>query len=87
MIVHHKDKENYINVPEYFRQYCSWILIEHEGNTPHPTTTQVGTAQLDLGSNSHVFFYITMFTYIRPVKCYAQIFNGSKSPAKLLTLS
>ena len=40
------------------------------------------TAQLDGGSNYHVFTNITMFTYIRPVKCNVKIINGRASPSE-----
>ena len=65
MTVHHNDTENFIDYPKYFHQHRSWILIEQEGNTLHPTTTQVSISQLDLLSNSHVFTDIAMFNYIR----------------------
>ena len=45
-------------------------------------TTQVINAQLNGGSNSQMFTYITMFTYIIPVKYNVQIINGRKDPAK-----
>ena len=48
----------------------------------HPTTTKTSTAQLDGGSNSHVFTGIKMFSYIRSVQYNAQMINDSKSPAK-----
>ena len=82
MTVHHNNPEKLIDNPGYFLRYISWILIEHKGNIIHPTTTQVSTVQLYGGSKSHMFTDITMFTYIRPVKCNVKIINVSKSPAK-----
>ena len=82
MNVHNNDPKNFIDDPEDFRQYCRWILSGHEGNILQTNSTQVITLQLDVGSNSHVFTDIIMFTYTRPVKCNTQIINGKKSPAK-----
>ena len=53
-----------------------------QGKLQYPTTTQVSNAELDGGSNSHVFTDITMLTYIITVKCNVQIINGIKPPAK-----
>ena len=47
-----------------------------------PNTTQVITEQLHLGLESPLFTYITMFTYIKPVKCNVQTINGRKAPVK-----
>ena len=86
MTVRHNDQENFINYPEYFRQYCIRILIGDKGNTLHPNTTPVSTSQLYGVSNSHVFTNITMFAYIRPIKCNVQIPNCSKSSEKVFGL-
>ena len=67
--------------------YLIWLLSGHGGNTLHPNTTQVITAKLDGGSNSHVFTGITILTYIRHVKCNVQILNGRKTPAKCFGLA
>ena len=56
------------------------------GNTLHPTTIKVTTAQLNVGSNYHVFTNITVFAYIRPVKCNVQILNDRKSPIQVFGL-
>ena len=82
MTVHNNDPDNFIDDPEYFHQYPSWIISGHGGNTLQKNTNQVSTAQLDGGSKSHVFANITMFTYIRPEKWNVQILNGRKSPTK-----
>ena len=82
MTVHNNDIKNFICDPEDCLQYCSWIISVHEDNKFQPTTTQVSTEQLDGGSIYQVFNDITMFTYIRPVKCNSKNLNGSKSPAK-----
>ena len=86
MTVHHNDSEIFIDDPEYFLQYLSWLLSEHEGNTLKPTNNQFSTAQLGGGSKSHCFMYITIFTYIRTIKCKVQIINDSKSPANVFGL-
>ena len=44
--------------------------------------TQVITEQLHLGLESPFFTDITMFTYIKPVKCNIQTINGRKAPVK-----
>ena len=44
--------------------------------------TQVSNAPLGEGPKSCVFTKITMFTYIIPVNCNAQVLNGRKSPVK-----
>ena len=85
--VHHNDPEICIDDPEYFRQYHSWLISGHEGNTLHPTTTHVSTAQLYIGSRSHVFTNITMFIHIIPVNFNVQILNDRKYPEKVLALS
>ena len=77
MSIHHNDPENIIDDPEDFRQYRSWLLSGNKCNTLHPTTITVTTSQLDVGSNSHVFTNIKLFTYIRPVQCSVQILNCS----------
>ena len=80
--VHYNDPEKFIDNTKYFCQYCSWLLSGNKGNTIQTNATQVSTAHKDEQSNSHVFIYITMFIYIRPVKCDIQIINVSKDPAK-----
>ena len=44
MTVYNNDPEFFIDDTEDFHQYRSWLLSAHEGNTPHPDTTQVRTA-------------------------------------------
>ena len=46
MPIHHNDKENIIDDPEYLFQYCSLLISGHKGKTLHPNTIQVSTAQL-----------------------------------------
>ena len=82
MTVYHNDSYNFIDDQEYFCQYCRWILHEHDRNKTQTSPTQVRSSQLCGVSNSHVFIGITMFAYIRPVKCNVQIINGSKALAK-----
>ena len=86
MTVHNNDQWSYIDGPEYFHKYRSWLLNEHNINILHRTTTKVSTTQLDGGSNSHVLTYTIMFTYIRPVKCNVHIINGRNPPAKVFGL-
>ena len=76
--------ENFIDDLESFHRYRSWILSGNKHNILVTNATQVSTTKLDVGSNSHVFTNITMFTYIRPVKCNVKILNGRKTPAKVL---
>ena len=45
--VNFNDPEISIDDTEYFHQYRSWLLSGKEVNKIHPTTTQVGTEQLD----------------------------------------
>ena len=82
MNFHHNYLENFIDDPEYFFQYHSWLLSGYEGNTLKTNTTQVITTQVDVGSNYHIFSDITMLTYTRPLKFRIQILNGRKSPEK-----
>ena len=82
MTVHNNYLGNFIDDTEDFFQYSSWFLSGHKVNTPQPTTTHISTAQLNIGSIYHVFTGITIFNYIRPVKCNVKILNGSKYPAK-----
>ena len=49
MTVHHNDPDNFIDDPEYFPQYLSWILCEHDGTNIHKSPNQVSNAQLDWG--------------------------------------
>ena len=86
MTVHRNDSENFINDQEHVFQYHSFIIIGRKVKTLKLITTQVIMAQLDGVSNYHVFVGITVFTYIRPVKCNVQISNGSKAPAKVFGL-
>ena len=44
MTVNHNESEKIIDDPEDFRQYSSWLLSGHEGNTLQKNTTQVSTA-------------------------------------------
>ena len=60
----------------------SGIMSINCNKTFHPTTIKVSNAQMDVLSNSYLFTNITIFTYIRPVKCNVQILNSRKSPAK-----
>ena len=87
MNVHNNDPESFIDDPEDFHQYCSWLLSVYKGNTLHPTATQVRTSQLDGGSNSHMFTNITMLSYTRHVKFNVKILNGIKTPANVLAFS
>ena len=86
MTVYHNDPENFIDDSEYFFQYRSSILSGHKGNKLNPTTIKFITAQLDGESNSNVFTNITMFAYIRHVKCNVQFANVSKAPEKCFGL-
>ena len=55
MNVNHNDTENFIDNMDDFLQYRSWLLSGQEGKKINQNTTQVSTAQLDGGSNFHVF--------------------------------
>ena len=82
MKVNQNDPENVIDGPKDFHQYRRLFLSEHKGKKLHPTNIKVTTAQLDVGSNSHTFTNIKIFTYIRTVEYNVKILNGRKSPAK-----
>ena len=49
----------------------------------YKNTTQYNTVQLDVGSKSHAFTNVTIFTYIRNVKCNLRIIDDNKTPAKV----
>ena len=59
---------NFIDEPEDFLQYHSWLLREQKGTNIQTNPTQFGNTQLYGVSNYHMFTEITMCTYIRPVK-------------------
>ena len=84
--VHHNDPDNFIDDPEYFFQYYIWVLCVHEVKKIQTIPTHIRNSQLQGGSNSHMFNYITMSTYIRHVKCNLQILNVRKSPTKVFGL-
>ena len=84
--LHHNYSENFIDNTKEFIQYCSWILCKHKGIKIQTSTTQVINVQLGGWSKSQVFTKITKFSYIRSVKCSAQILNGRRFPAKGLGL-
>ena len=46
MPIHRNVKENIIDDPVYFSQYCSLLISGHKGETLHPNTIKVSTAQL-----------------------------------------
>ena len=83
----HNGQENSFMKKNDFTQYHSLLLSGQKGNTLQTNTTQVITEQLDWDTNSHVFTYITMITYIITVKCNVQIINVRKDPVKVLVLS
>ena len=82
MTVHHNDPEQFIYDTEDFCKYHSLLISEYKGNILQTNTTQFITAQLDGGSNSHVFTDIKNFTYIISVNCNVEILNISKAPEK-----
>ena len=84
MTVHHNYPENFIDDPEYFHQYCSWLLIIHEINTIQPTNNQVSNVQLYGGSNYHILTNIIISNYIIPVDCNVKILNGINPLQKVL---
>ena len=49
MTVQHNDPDNFIDDPEYFLQYYSWRLSEHEGGNIQTIPTQVNNKILDGG--------------------------------------
>ena len=84
--MYHNDIDTYIYNPEYFCQYFGLVIHEHEGNSIQIIITHSNNAQLDGGSNSHVFSKISMFTYMCPLNFNVRILNGSKDTAKLIGL-
>ena len=60
--VNNNDPENFIDKPEYFHQYCWWILSEHEGTNIQTSITHIVNEQLYEGSNPHMFADINMIT-------------------------
>ena len=46
------------------------------------SSTQIRNAQMDGGSNCHMFTVIIILTYIRPIKCNVKILNDRKAPGK-----
>ena len=82
MDVSHNDPDYFIEDPEYFSQYCCWLLNEHKRTNIQTNVKHIGNAQLGGGSNWNMSNEITMFTYIRPVKWNVHILNGSKYSAK-----
>ena len=87
MSINHNYPENIIDDTEDFCQYRSLLLSGYKGKPLHPTTIKVTTAKLDGGSNSHVFTYTKLYSYIRPVQYNVQILNDSKAPAKGFVLA
>ena len=80
--VHHNDPDNFIDDSESFLRYHILLLSEYKGTNIQTIPVQVSNEQLYGVSNFHVFTKITMFNFIRPVKCNVQILNFKKSPAK-----
>ena len=82
MTINQNDPEKIIDGPKDFHQYGSLFLSGHKRKKIHSNTIKVTSAQLDLGSNPHMFTDIKLFAYIRPVQCNVQIINDSKAPTK-----
>ena len=55
MTVYHNDPDNFIDDPEYFHQYHSWILCEHKGTNIQTSITNISKSQMRWVSNSPVF--------------------------------
>ena len=82
MNVHHNDPDKFIGYPEYFHYYFIWLLYEHEVTNIQTSPAQVINIQLYVVSTPHLLTYITICTYIRPIKCKLQILNFIKAPEK-----
>ena len=84
MGMYQNDPDTYIHDTEEFHRYISWLLSEHKVKSIQTSIIKTATSRLDGESNSHIFANITMFTYIRPVKCNVKILNSSKDPSKVI---
>ena len=82
MTVHHNILDKFIEDPEYFPHYQSWLILEHENTNVQKSPTQFSNAQLDVESNSQMFNGIIMFTYTITIKFIVQILNVRKTPEK-----
>ena len=82
--------------PKFPRQLNWWpiIFLPVSQRTPmwtrgtknQTSPTEVRNAQFYVGSNSHVFTYINIFTYIWPINYNVQVINDNKVPAKCFSI-
>ena len=66
--MYHNDTDTYIDDPEDFFQYLSWIQRDHAVKKIQTSITHNINAQLYVGPNSHMFKNINMFTYVLSAK-------------------
>ena len=65
-----------------FSSIISNYYMDMRKKNTQKSSTQIRNAQMDGGSNCHMFTVIIILTYIRPIKCNVKILNDIKAPVK-----